>query len=200
MVESISQLSAIVAAYPWCAAARAALCRKVFEESGADAARGIFRESLPYLPYASYLAASLNSNRNEDLSDASLAGQVKEIIDSRPRIILVGQDFFSREEYESARIPEDSELGRLAAVDCSKPVQDGEYRRSGQNGVSFWSNNADGTEAIPDMVTETLAEIFAEQGYPDKAILIYEKLSLQSPEKSAYFANLIGILKEKLKK
>lgn len=49
-----------------------------------------------------------------------------------------------------------------------------------------------------DLVTETLAGIFARQGNFQKAIQYYEKLSLKFPEKSRYFAGLIEELKKKL--
>jgi hypothetical protein len=39
--------------------------------------------------------------------------------------------------------------------------------------------------------TETLAQIYAEQGYYDQSKEIYSKLILAYPEKSAYFAALI---------
>lgn len=42
-----------------------------------------------------------------------------------------------------------------------------------------------------DIVTETLARIYAEQGDVARAIRIYQKLSLQEPGKSRYFAALI---------
>jgi hypothetical protein len=49
-----------------------------------------------------------------------------------------------------------------------------------------------------DLVTETLANIYAAQGNIEKAISTYEKLSLLHPEKSTYFAALIGKLKRQL--
>jgi hypothetical protein len=47
-------------------------------------------------------------------------------------------------------------------------------------------------------VSETLAQIFALQGNINKAIQVYEQLSLSFPEKKSFFASQIRNLKRKL--
>jgi hypothetical protein len=46
-----------------------------------------------------------------------------------------------------------------------------------------------------EVVTETMAQVWAKQGNKEKAIAIYEKLSLLNPAKNAYFAAKIDQLK-----
>ena len=46
-----------------------------------------------------------------------------------------------------------------------------------------------------EVVTETMAEVWLKQGNKEKAIEIYNKLSLRNPDKSAYFASLAEQLK-----
>jgi hypothetical protein len=50
-----------------------------------------------------------------------------------------------------------------------------------------------------EIVSETLASVYAAQGNTSKAISTYEKLSLLHPEKSSYFAALIQKLKSEKK-
>lgn len=52
-----------------------------------------------------------------------------------------------------------------------------------------------GADAL--LCTETLASIYAQQGYYQQAIDVYSKLSLLYPEKSAYFATLAKEIKAK---
>jgi len=50
-----------------------------------------------------------------------------------------------------------------------------------------------------EFLSETLAMVYADQGYTGKAVQILKKLSLQNPEKNAYFATLIENVKNSVK-
>jgi hypothetical protein len=52
---------------------------------------------------------------------------------------------------------------------------------------NFAAHSIEGKEPV----TETMAEVLAKQGMPERARLVYEKLSLLNPDKSAYFATKI---------
>ena len=81
----------------------------------------------------------------------------------------------------------------LKKMKTSKPeinitVDDPELDKAIQN-IAITSNQS------KEVVTETMAEIFAKQGKTEKAIQLYIKLSFLIPDKSAYFATKIKELK-----
>ncbi|MCR4864556.1 MAG: hypothetical protein K5850_05275 [Bacteroidales bacterium] len=109
-------------------------------------------------------------------AEAGVSAQsVKEYVRKAPmeqKVVVIGGDYFSQDAYDSVRSAQEAPAAPVAKKkDASAAPQ-----------------------ALPleDVyITETLAEIYAQQGYLEQAKNIYSKLILRYPEKSAYFATLI---------
>lgn len=199
------ELSGIVNIYPWFAAARRELCLRLVE-NGEEACRSrVFRESALHIPDRCGFSRMLRNAARSAASDGGgnvrgnvtgnqlsagesvpvgEAGGLREV-QERPAEILpayhrevriTGGDYFSQSDYENVRDEGDGKL--LEAVRAHK------------------SEAENGGKAVDlGFYTETLALIYAEQGYYEQAIKIYSQLILAYPEKSAYFASLIEKLK-----
>lgn len=82
-----------------------------------------------------------------------------------------------------------------ADSDASKPAKNENSKKQIKEDLSLYSS-----ELSDDMVTETLANILITQGKLEKAIDIYRKLIWKLPQKKAYFAAQIELLKERILK
>ena len=96
----------------------------------------------------------------------------------RRTVRVAGGDFFSPEQYAAVRKDEDNVFSNFKSERYDEP----EGRRWEDPELGF--------------CTETLAAIYADQGYFVEAKKIYSRLILRYPEKSAYFASLIENLRQ----
>jgi hypothetical protein len=94
------------------------------------------------------------------------------------------------------------DIQSLSAVTSSQLID--RFLKVGEYRVVAQAGECDDDEQITteatfdeedDLVSEELAEIYAQQGLKRQAIEIYRKLSLLNPKKSAYFADQIEKLK-----
>ena len=180
---TLEELSGVIGLYPWYGGARMELCRRI---SGLGAlSESQIAETALHLGERSILAGLLRSGRAVDCSDRDARRLVDAFIpkeepeEPRRRVYVAGGDFFSQEQYEGARRDADNLFPRFSAQAAG-------------------SEPAEGPGADTDgFCTETLAQIYLEQGYRQEALDIYSKLSLRYPEKSVYFAALIEEINKK---
>ena len=188
---NIDELMGIINLYPWFGGARRELCARM-SRMGVDALSDRqFSDAAMHVPSRDIIAELVRRAGGNDMVDS----QVEELVlsyerekeeERRKEVEPTGRvyagvgDYFSQEEYEQVRRDEDNVFSRYAAkARKSKPEV-------------FVAP----AEPVFDLYTETLAQIYAEQGYYDQAKDIYSKLILAYPEKNAYFAALIQKIDE----
>lgn len=184
---NLEELMGVISIYPWYAGARMELCSRM-AQAGTLSDVQITQAAL-YMGSRRKLFDLLRQSRTADYSDANVSTLLKDIMEpaeqpqkeAEPeetpqqfarRIFVVGGDYFTQAQYKAARREDDNIFPSFAT-----------------------SSREDLPSELPeeefDLCTETLAQIYAEQGYFDEAKQIYSKLSLLYPEKSVYFAALI---------
>lgn len=172
---SLEELSGVVLAYPWFALARKALCLKLLESGGGELAQEQIKMAGMYLCSRGRLRAELEKVKPD--VNANLHSPA---IPENRKVLVVGGDFFSQEQYDKLGGESNFSFGKF------KPAE-----------KILVCENGEDSKRIPDgFCTETMAEILMDQGYVSEAKYIYSKLILRYPEKSAYFASQIDKMEE----
>ena len=184
---NLDELLGVVNLYPWFGGARVELCERM---SRMGDAWGVaqYADAAMYVGSRQKLADLVRRSERVDWGDADVEQILKlyiaenqTIVKDLPeqgRVHVVGGDFFSQADYDQVRRMDDNVFSRYAA----KAKEKKSYEEL--------------EEQEFDLYTETLAQIYAEQGYYEQAKSIYSKLILAYPEKSAYFASLIQKIEE----
>ena len=184
---TLEELVGVVNLYPWYSGARKELCARMSRMGEEALSDRQFVDAALHLPSRRILADMVRQSMERDWTDAeveeivrSYADQQKREEGSAGRVYAGVGDYFSQEEYDQVRREEDNVFSRYAAKARSSKAEAADVP----------------AEPVFDLFTETLAQIYAEQGYYEQAKDIYSKLILAYPEKNAYFAALIQKLDE----
>ena len=181
---NLDELNGVVNLYPWFGGARKELCRRMSELGEGAWSDERYADAALYVGSRRILAALAHKGHKADYSDHQVKELLRAYIDEgvgevhdegQPRrVIVVGGDYFSAQQYAGVKREGDADFAAMAKESkVELPT------------ISLKEDD------FTDYCTETLAQIYADQGYPDQAKQIYSRLSLRFPEKSAYFAALI---------
>lgn len=166
----IEDLIGVVNLYPWFGSARKELCRRM---AGLEDGQQAFAEAAMRVGSRHIIADLVRSSKTTDWSDKEVEELLKTYRAPQRKVKAVGGDFFSQDDYDSVRKGDDSIFSSFASKVHSEREE-----------------NTD-LEILNDFCTETLAQIYLEQGYYEQAKYIYSRLLLRYPEKNTYFAALI---------
>ena len=175
---TLDELTGVVNLYPWYAAARMELCKRMFA-LGPDAwTEEEFAAQALYVADRGRFSTLVRSGVKGNFADAEAQKVLASLLEApaeaeKHSVRVVGGDYFSQAQYD--KVKEGNVFSRSALQ-----KQSGEAVETGEAGP------------IADrFTTETLAAIFLEQGQYEEARRIYSRLVLDIPDKSAYFASLI---------
>ena len=215
---TMDELNGVIHAYPWFGAARIELCERMSKMGGSEWGKEQYADAAMYIASRSIISDIVRSSIKNDYSDKDVKTLLKRFIapagtssgslrsapypgkgstelvppESAPdgkmpkpyrrTVSVAGGDFFSQDEYKDVTIEEDGYFSKFKAT------------KSEETDGKKWEDPELG------FCTETLAWIYAEQGYRTEAKKIYSRLMLRYPEKFAYFASLIEKLDKEIKK
>lgn len=183
---NIDELTGLVNIYPWFGLARKELCSRMAAMGGSEWGKEQFADAALYVVSREKIFNIFRDSHKADYSDKDAMMLVKAYVETpkeeeggyKRTVRVVGGDFFSQDEYDSVKKDGDDAFANLKlSSEPEKPSRNWE-------------------DPILGFCTETLAEIYADQGYFTEAKKIYSRLILRYPEKSAYFASLVENLSQ----
>ena len=220
---TMNELTGVIKAFPWFGAARVELCERMSKMGGGEWGKEQYADAALYVASRTIVSNIVRSSRKNDYSDKDVQTLLKRFIAPEPApepvadaqepgtgsgslrsapypgkgspgpvpapmrtyrrtVRVAGADFFSSDEYEGVKVDEDNYFSKFKVA------------RSEEGDSRGWEDPELG------FCTETLAWIYAEQGYREEAKKIYSRLMLKNTEKITYFASLIEKLDEEIKK
>lgn len=178
---TLDELTGVVSLYPWYGAARKELCLRMSRMGGDAWGKSEYGAAAMYVGARKFISDIYRMETKEDYSDKDVEEILRSYIhEDEPKaseerqVRVVGGDYFSQSQYDNVKRNEDNVFSKFAfKARVEAPEKTADF------------------ELGDDFCTETLAQIYAEQGYYDMARRIYSKLLLIFPEKNTYFASLI---------
>ena len=183
---TLDELMGVVNLFPWFGGARKELC--MWMRTMGDAwDKSQYADAAMYVGAREMISEIVRSGTAANWEDADVEKLIKSYISetkpeentTRRKVYAGVGDYFSQEDYDQVRSSQDNVFSRYAAKARKDKVE-----------------KSDDVAGDLGFYTETLAQIYAEQGYYEQAKRIYSKLILAYPEKSAYFATLIQKIEE----
>lgn len=176
---NLDELIGVVNLYPWYGGARMELCRRMTTMGDLLSEEQLSTAAL-YLPRRELVRELLPKAEASDYSDKDIQTLLRSYFDAHTKeddasespqreIYVVGGDYFTQAQYKNGPGKES-----IFSIFAAKAKSENE-----------------GRDEDFDLCTEALAEIYSEQGYPEEARKIYEKLAVKDPSKSVYYATLI---------
>ncbi len=189
---SVEELTGILAFHPWFGAAHVALCEKIKALGGGEISVSQCADAAIHVADRRRISSLLR--RHDACQDAKVSELVQKCISVSPQ--PAEADAQEKQTNDSYR----------GVGDYFSQAQYAGVRRGGDDVMRGFVFDAKDDAVLSvieglemDFCTETLAQIYADQGYYQHAKDIYSKLILAYPEKSAYFASLIEKLNQEIK-
>ena len=170
---TMDELAGVVHLYPWFASARKELCRRMSRLGGDDWGEEQYAEEALYIGDRRKVAELVRSGRKADYADKDVEKILRSYIAPAPeadgeeerKVHVVGGDYFSQAQYKDVGRADDNIFTRFAVKVKSDGAKD----------------ERTGSDIADRYATETLAEIFAEQGCVEEARRIYSRLTAGCP-------------------